>query len=157
MESFAASEHHVVFLGDGPYREQVVAASNAHSNIHWLPPVDPELIVSHVREADVGLCLIEHQLDLSDRLSSPNKLLESLAADVPALCSDLIEARKLLGSLADDWILDDPSQQLPSALARITKSGVRKFRDAWQGTTTWADEVAPLARAYQRLVLTTVT
>lgn len=153
LASFATSDHHVVFLGDGPYREQVVAASIAHSNIHWLAPVDSELIVSHVREADVGLCLIECQLDLSDRLSSPNKLLESLAAGVPALCSDLIEARKLLGLLADDWLLANPSQELTSALARITKSDVQKFRDSWQGTTTWADEVAPLARSYKRLAL----
>jgi hypothetical protein len=77
LQAFSASPHHVVFLGDGPMRTDVVAAGTGHPSIHWLPPVDADLIVAHAREADVGLCLIEEQLDLSDRLSSPNKLMEA--------------------------------------------------------------------------------
>lgn len=150
LSAFSASPHHVVFLGDGYMRGDILAASDQHPNIHWLAPVDPELIVSHVKEADVGLCLIEH-VDLSDRLSSPNKLFESLAGDTPPLCSDLVEARRMLGPLADDWILDDPATDLVSAIARIGKADVLAFRDAWSGLSSWDDEIEPLIQAYRQL------
>ena len=151
LAAFSSSTHHVVFLGDGHLREAVLAECGSHSNIHWLPPVDHNLIVAHVREADVGLCLIEHQLDLSDKLSSPNKLLESLAADTPPLCSDLVEARRLLGPLADKWILSDPTTQLGAALERISKADVEAFRSEWPGATTWDDEIRPLVAAFSLL------
>jgi glycosyltransferase involved in cell wall biosynthesis len=154
LAAFAASAHHVVFLGDGHLRQAVLDASKSHPNIHWLPPVEPELIVAHVKEADVGLSLIEIQLDLSDKLSSPNKLLESLAADTPPLCSDLIEARRLLGPLADSWILSDPSTQLGPAIERIGKADVQEFRSKWSGTTTWEQEIESLVVAYQGLPAT---
>lgn len=151
LAAFSSSVHHVVFLGDGHLREAVVTASVLHANIHWLPPVDPDLIVAHAREADVGLCLIEDQLDLSDRLSSPNKLLESLAADVPPLCSDLIEARRLLGPLAEKWMLADPRTQLAGFLERIVKADVEQFKSTWPGATRWEVEVQPLVDAYRGL------
>jgi len=151
LAAFSSSAHHVVFLGDGHLREAVLAECASHSNIHWLPPVDHDLIVAHVREADVGLCLIECIHDLSDELSSPNKLLESLAANTPPLCSDLVEARRLLGPLANRWILSDPSTQLGGALERIGKADVEAFRSEWPGATTWGDEIQPLVAAYSLL------
>lgn len=152
LEAFSTSPHHVVFLGDGPYRADVEAAGRAHPTIHWVPPVDPELIVAHVREADVGLCLIERQSSLSDRLSSPNKLMEALAAGIPALCTDLVEARRQLGQDADRWVLGDAETELAGALASITKDDCAAFRATWAGVKPWADEVAPLARAVERVV-----
>jgi glycosyltransferase involved in cell wall biosynthesis len=142
LEAFSASPHHVVFLGDGPMRTDVVAAGTGHPSIHWLPPVDADLIVAHAREADVGLCLIEEQLDLSDRLSSPNKLMEALAAHTPALCTDLVEARRALGDLAGTWVLDDVDA-LDEALRRISKSDVAAFRARWPGVPTGRRRCAP--------------
>lgn len=152
LRAFAGTTHHVAFLGDGPHRPDVEAAATAHPNIHWVPPVEPELIVAHVREADVGLCLIERQSSLSDRLSSPNKLMESLAAGIPALCTDLVEARRHLGAQADRWILVDPERELAGALASITKDDVATFRSTWPGVRPWAEEVAPLVQAVRGAV-----
>lgn len=150
LEAFAQSEHYVVFLGDGPFRRQVEEAGAANPNIHWLPPVDHDRIVANVREADVGLCLIDVHQALSDQLSSPNKLLESLAAGIPALCTDLVEARRLLGDLAEGWILGCPAAELGPALARITRADCERFSSAWPGLPLWSDEVAPLPAAIGR-------
>ncbi len=150
LTAFSTSPHHVVFLGDGYLRGEILAVSERHPNIHWLAPVAADLIVAHVREADVGLCLIEH-VDLSDRLSSPNKLFESLAGDTPPLCSDLVEARRMLGPLAEDWILDDPATELGDRIAKIDKKDVSVFRDRWAGLASWDDEIRPLVEAYRRL------
>lgn len=151
LEAFAASPHHVVFLGDGHMRESILAASRIHSNIHWLPPVDADLIVAHVMEADVGLCLIEPH-SLSDRLSSPNKLLESLAAGVPPLCSDLVEARRFLGAFAGLWILSDPAKELPRTLRILSKKDVAEFRSARPELESWETLAKPLINGYGRVL-----
>lgn len=152
LAAFRQSPHHVAFLGDGPYRADVEAASRAHPNIHWVPPVDPELLVAHVREADVGLCLIERQSSLSDRLSSPNKLMEALAAGIPPLCSDLVEARRLLEDAAGDWILTDPPSMLGPALERITKGDCARFAATWRGVPSWDDDVADVVACVDELM-----
>lgn len=152
LEAFSQSSHHVAFLGDGPYRADVEAAGRARPNIHWVPPVDPELLVAHVREADVGLCLIEYQSSLSDRLSSPNKLMEALAAGIPPLCSDLVEARRLLDDAAEEWILTDPPSMLRPALARITKADCARFRASWSGAPGWDEDVADVVARVDELM-----
>lgn len=153
LDAFSASPHHVLFLGDGPLKADVLSAGATRGTIHWMAPVDPALVVAHMREADVGLCLIEEKLDLSDRLSSPNKLMEALAADTPALCTDLVEARRALGAHSGTWVLRDIGD-LPEALERLSKSDVAQFRATWSGAPSWADEVRPLVEAYRGLVAT---
>lgn len=151
LDAFSRTGHHVAFLGEGHLRSDVTAYAGRFPNIHWVPPVEPQLIVAHVREADVGLCLIEHQLSLSDRLSSPNKLLEALAAGIPALCTDLVEARRHMGAQAPAWIIENPRTDLEAALDRISKEDVLAFRAKWPGLHDWAAEIAPLQQAYRGL------
>ena len=152
LDAFEGSPHHVVFLGEGPLHERVLAAGARSANIHWMAPVAPELLVAHVRECDVGLCLIEEQVSLSDRLSSPNKLMEALAAGIPPLCSDLVEARRLLGDAAGEWILTDPPSMLRPALERITKADCARFRASWTGVPSWDEDVADVVARVDELM-----
>lgn len=147
LETFREqSRAHVVFLGAGPLYGLVRAAADESPVVHWLPPVAPDLVVSYVSEADVALCLIE--LDsLSYRLSSPNKLFEGLAVGVPVLCTDLAEARVLLGDHADEWILGNVPRDLSAAIRRIDASNARYFKDTWGGLCTWDEEAASYVAA----------
>lgn len=142
---------HLVFLGDGALRPQVEEAAAAHANIHWLPPVAPEEVVAHVRGADVGLCLIEHAC-LSMALSTPNKLMEALKAGIPPLCSDLVEARRLLGEAAETWVLTDPVRELDAAIERITVEDVRRFRESPPRIPTWEEQAGALVAAYETAI-----
>lgn len=156
LQVFASSRHHVVFLGDGhamePHvKEMVISATEEHENIHWLPAIPHDLIVDTIRSADIGLCLIEGQVDLSDHLSSPNKLFEYLAARLPPLCSDLPIARAELGDLAETWIVKDPARELAAVVQGISRADVDRFRESWQGLSTWDQEVADLLTAYRSL------
>ncbi len=152
LEAFAAAPHHVVFLGDGRLRKFVEEYASRHSNIHWMAPVESDLIVAHIREADVGLCLIEIETGLSAYLSTPNKLMESLLADRPALCTPLVEVERLLGPSRSSWILTDPQSQLSDALDRITKESVAEFIENWPGLGTWDDEMRGLIAEYSALI-----
>lgn len=140
---------HIAFLGDGVLRPQVEAAAESAPNIHLLPIVPPDSVVSVVRGADVGICLIEY-VSLSDELSTPNKLMEALAAGIPPLSSDLVEARRLLGpDLSKIWILDSPAEQLGAALERISTRDVEEFKGQWQGIPTWEAQAVDLVEAYR--------
>ena len=140
---------HVVFLGDGALRPEVERAAEEFPNIHWLPSVAPDEVVAHVRGADVGLCLIEHSC-LSMALSTPNKLMEALKAGIPPLCSDLVEARRILGDSARTWVLEDPSSQLESAIARITPADVERFKADPPKILTWDEQAVSLVASYAR-------
>ncbi|MBL5974859.1 MAG: glycosyl transferase family 1 [Candidatus Leucobacter sulfamidivorax] len=150
LETFAANPRvHIAFLGDGYLRPEVEQAAAAHPNIHLLPLVAPEEVVSVVRGADAGFCLVEH-VSLSDKLSTPNKLMECLAAGVPPLCSDIEEARRRLGpELSRTWILDSPEEQLHAALERIGQQDIAEFKRQWRGITGWEDQAAELVDAYR--------
>lgn len=150
LETFSKNPAvHLAFLGDGYLRPQVEQFSENYPNIHLLPIVHPERVVSVVRGADVGICLIEH-VSLSDELSTPNKLMEALAANIPPLSSNLVETRRLLGpQLGPTWILEDPVHQLDAALSRISRDNVNEFKRQWQGIPSWDAQASDLVAAYE--------
>lgn len=154
LETFAAAKHaHIAFLGEGNLKPEVERAVATHSNIHLLSIVPPEDVVSVVRGADAGLCLIEY-VSLSDELSTPNKLMECLAAGIPPLSSSLVEARRLLGSeLSKTWILETPETQLSAALERIGPGEIAEFKSRWHGIPTWDSQAIGLIQAYQKALV----
>ena len=119
-----------------------------HPNIHLLPIVPPDEVVSVTRGADAGLCVIEY-VSLSDRLSTPNKLMEAWVAGIPPLSSDLIEARRLLGPvLSETWVLADPERELGEALDRIGEKEIAEFAEHWHRVPDWDEQVTDLVEAY---------
>lgn len=151
LRTFGAIPHaHLAFLGDGQLRPEVEQAAAVHSNIHLLPLVSPDEVVGMLRGADVSLCLIEY-VSLSDELSTPNKLMESLAAGVPPVSSDLVEVRRYLGpELAQTWIVDDPERHLAEAIESVSMADIEAFRAKAPRIPSWEGQVAHLVDAYER-------
>ena len=77
----------VVFLGYGPLTKELKDKSEQFRNIHVHDAVEHEKVVSIVRTADVGLCLIQN-ISLSDYYSLPNKLFEYCFSGIPVLASN---------------------------------------------------------------------
>lgn len=154
IDAFASRPNlHLLFLGSGALQETVNGAVRQFPNIHALPPVASNSVVGQMRDADVGLCLLETGNSLNMKLATPNKLFEALCANTPALTSDMIEARHILGELSGTWVLENPKDELGAALERITKADVAHFRSAWSESLVWDDQVKPLIDGYRRLVL----
>lgn len=92
------ADAHLVFLGYGPLRNelQVRAGDPAFGGrIHVLPAVPPEVLADWVASADVGV-MPNQPRTLNERLSTPNKLFESLAVGLPVVSSDFPERRRIV-------------------------------------------------------------
>lgn len=155
---------HVVFLGFGPLRDELEAraAQVRHGGrLHVLPAVSPNELPSWVASADVGV-MPNQPLSENERLSSPNKLFESIAVGLPVVSADYPERRRV--------VLDDPEGPLgamcdptdPASIASAIRSileldnaerddlrerCLRAARERWN----WEHEVAGLLELYADL------
>ena len=92
----------LVLMGSGPVEAQLRARADEHlaepavgRRLHFLPPVPPEDLLEWVASADVGV-MVNQPRTLNERLSTPNKLFESLAAGLPVVSSDFPERRRII-------------------------------------------------------------
>lgn len=156
-------EHaHLVFLGyRAGFIEPLLADPRLAGRIHHLPAVPPGDVTAWVAGADVDVMAIL-PVDLNSRLSTPNKLFESLAAGVPVVSSDLPTRRMVildqergpLGALCDPLspasiavalrsILDLPPVERDAFRARV----LRAAHERWN----WETESAGLVGLYAEL------
>ncbi len=153
---------HLVFLG---YRvhmiDAILADARLAGRVHYLPAVEPAEVVAWVAGADVDVMAIL-PADENSRLSTPNKLFESLAAGVPVVSSDLPERRRIimedpggpLGALCDPV---DPASiaaairliidVAPAGRADLRARCLRAAHQRWN----WETEGAKLVRLYAEL------
>jgi glycosyltransferase involved in cell wall biosynthesis len=84
---------HIVFLGYGLLKEEMMKSADNYPNIHVHDAVPHEEVVPIAKSADVGLCFIQN-ISLSDYYCLPNKLFEYAFAQIPMLASnfpDIVE------------------------------------------------------------------
>ena len=97
---------HLVFLGFGPMKEQLeqeAADPTYGGRLHVVAGVKPDVLNEWVSSADVG-AMPNQPVNLNERLSTPNKLFESLAAGIPVVLSDFPERHRI--------VMDDPDGPL---------------------------------------------
>jgi glycosyltransferase involved in cell wall biosynthesis len=117
-------EAHLVFMGYGPLRDELsarAAAPGVRGRIHVLPAVPPDVLADWVACADVGV-MPNQPRTLNERLSTPNKLFESLAVGLPVVSSDFPERRRIIMEDPDGPLgaVCDPTD--PAALAAAIRS-----------------------------------
>jgi glycosyltransferase involved in cell wall biosynthesis len=89
---------HLVFLGYGPLEATLRAAAAEPAlagRVHVLKAVAPDVLDRWVSGADVGMCTVLPST-LNHRISTPNKLFESIGAGVPVVASDFATMREIL-------------------------------------------------------------
>lgn len=158
-------EHaHAVFLGYGtlePELRAMAADPRYGGRLHVLEAVSPDVLPGWVGSADVGVMPIQAST-LNHRLSSPNKLFESLATGLPVVVSDFREMRRIvledpdgpLGAVCDPA---DPASVAsairsileldPAARDDLRARCLRAAHERWN----WETESARLAALYEEL------
>jgi len=97
---------HAVFLGYGSLEatlREMAEDQRFGGRLRVLKAVHPDVLPAWVASADVGVMAIQAST-LNHRLSSPNKLFESIGTGLPVVVSDFVEMRRI--------VLDDPDGPL---------------------------------------------
>ena len=122
----------IVIMGGGVMEarlRELAAASAARERIHFLPPVPPAEVLEWVASADVGV-MPNQPTTLNERLSTPNKLFECLAAGTPVVSSDFPERRRIIDGDPDGPLgrVCDPTSpaSIAAAIREILELAPRK-------------------------------
>jgi glycosyltransferase involved in cell wall biosynthesis len=151
----------LVFLGRGTLHaslDTAAATGEWSGRLAVLPVVDPDDLLPWVAGADVSACLIE-PTSLNNRLASPNKLFQAIAAGVPVLGSDFGPIREDIerygvGATADATdpvairlalrrLLDLPDAEFDALRVNARRAHVEELN--------WEREAARLLAVYERL------
>jgi glycosyltransferase involved in cell wall biosynthesis len=153
---------HGVYLGFGSRRSMLTAMAGDPrygGRIHVLDVVPPDELEPWVASADVDVVAIQ-PTTLNHRLSTPNKLFESLAAGVPVVVSDFPEMREIVladptGPLGAVCRPDDPVD-VARAIASIVEQPAAEREvlrarclAAGHARWNWETEVAGLVDLYR--------
>lgn len=148
-----------VFLGYGPLRpaiERAMASPPLRDRLYLAGPAKPADLLEWVASADVSVACIQPTCE-SYRLSSPNKLFESLAAGTPVVGSRLPEFERVIGTDGSVGALVDPAspESLGRAIRRILElppeqyeAMRRRARRLALETYNWEIESQKLLRLY---------
>ena len=152
LEIFKDLKSRILFLGYGPLVNKVKDFENNYSNIHYHEAVEPDLLISLIQEADVGLCLVE-RVSLSDYFCLPNKLFEYAFAGLPVIASDFPDIKFLvekydLGFCCDSGSIKDVKKNIEryESIIKISKNDVSKLHDL-----SWQKQELNLINVYRRL------
>ena len=156
---------HLVFLGYGPLEPtlRAAAANPAYGGrVHVLEAVSPEVLDRWVSGADVGMCTVLPST-LNHRISTPNKLFESIGAGVPVIASDFPTMRNIvlgdpdgpLGAVCDPTNARDVATAMHSILsmspgdrAALRARCIRAAAARWN----WEIQSERLIKLYEELV-----
>jgi glycosyltransferase involved in cell wall biosynthesis len=159
---------HLVFLGYGPLEPtlRAAAANPAYGGrVHVLEAVSPEVLDRWVSGADVGMCTVLPST-LNHRISTPNKLFESIGAGVPVIASDFATMRNIvlgdpdgpLGAVCDPTNSREVATAIHSILsmspgdrAALRARCIRAAAARWN----WEAQAAHLTELYRSLPPTT--
>jgi glycosyltransferase involved in cell wall biosynthesis len=151
-----------VFLGYGELRSVLERAGEEpplRGRLFVLDAVDPADLLAWVSSADVSVVCIQPAC-LSYRLSSPNKMFESLAAGTPVVASRLPEIERVIGAEGRLGRLVEPNRpdQIAAAIRALldlppgeATEMRHRCRRAALDTYNWEREAAKLLALYDSL------
>ena len=155
---------HLVLLGFGPLEGDLQARARearAAGRIHVLAAVPPDQLAEWVAAADMG-AMPNQPRTANERLSTPNKLFESLAVGLPVVSSDFPERRSIviddpdgpLGALCDPTDIRSIAAAIrsildldPGARLDLRARCLRAAHERWN----WETESAKLVALYASL------
>ncbi len=154
----------LVAMGDGPLRpalERLAGEPRMEGRLHLLPPVLPAELMGWIAAADVG-AMVNQPVSRNERISTPNKLFECLAAGVPVVSSDFPARRRIivddpdgpLGAVCDPTDPDAIAAALREVLDRPAEAVAdlrRRVLAAAHARWTWEGQAATLLDVYGRL------
>lgn len=151
----------IVFLGSGILKESLlknIQIQNLRDKVLLIDPVAPKDIIATIKGADLGISLIEN-VSKSYYYSSPNKLFQYIAAEIPVLGSNFPEFKKVILSDKIGQVVDpDKTKIIAGKIIEMVKPiNQRKYRQNLKGLLAkkynWDLEAEKLLQFYEKLIL----
>lgn len=127
---YLPSDIHIIFLGYGPISVNV--SQSKYKNVHYLQPVDQEILQHHIKESN--LIIIPYvALDINQLLCAPNRLFDALSTQTPLLINQRIAS---ISRLVDQFNVGyscemQSPQQIAEGILHVIKSE-SVYRKAYQ-------------------------
>lgn len=146
---------HIVFMGYGPLTQTIQDHAHKHHNIHFLPAVSHEQIISYTAGADIGFSLIENTC-LSYYYCLPNKLFEYVLAGIPCIVSDFPDMRNFVEQHRCGWITAVDEASVYTLIKSITNTECSQKKQQIEQVQQddhfgWQKEKQVLLYVYQNL------
>lgn len=124
MDQPGLESAHLVYLGNGPLHDVLAGLAadlRFRGRIHLVGAVPPDDLPDWICRADVG-AMPNQPSNLNERLSTPNKLFESIAVGLPVVSSDFPARRRIVADDPDGPLgaLCDPTD--PRAIGAAIRS-----------------------------------
>lgn len=144
------SRSHIVFIGFGKLYQTIFEMSIEYNNIHLHEAVPHEDVVSILKSADVGLCLIEN-ISLSDYYSLPNKFFEYAFSGLYILSSNFPELKIYLEKYKLGITTELQIENLKTSIIQIS-SLVKHSKSEEISDLTWENQSKALSNYYKNLL-----
>lgn len=142
---------HVVFVGSGQFENLITKYSSIYSNIHLHEPVCHENVVSLVKSADWGLCLLENA-SLSDYYSLPNKIFEYSFANLKIIASNFPEIEKMVNNFSLGYTCEPDFDSLLDIVSFISANNP-KLKNKDISELSWDNQAVKLKNIYKSEIL----
>lgn len=150
---------HLVFLGEGRMESELrdlARSQGLEGVVHFLKPVPVANLIPTMQGADLGAVLMVADCK-SHYLVLPNKLLESIAAGLPVVASDLPEIASLvqtyeIGVLCQPQDPKDITRAIEEALVPERYGAFKANLKQAQEELNWEKESQKLADLYLHLI-----
>lgn len=118
------AKKHVVFIGYGDLVSEIRESSENFNNIHMQDPIEPNLITDYISAADVGLSLLED--NLNHRLTMPNKIFQYLNSNIPVIVNTNVECINIVKEFDCGWIVNNEISKIKTLIENITLDDISK-------------------------------
>lgn len=143
--------YHFATLGYGdlvPFMEQAAARL---PNVHHHAAVPSKQVTSFIRDADVGICLIE-DVSMNHRLTLPNKLFETRHGGLAALVSDLPAIADFIDTFGGGWKVKPDVDSVVACLRTIDHQAINDVMATAKPIPTWDVDKAVLLAETRRIL-----
>lgn len=141
---FVNQSIHLVLIGDGPLKKELITISKKLNNVHFIPTVKQKELIYYTVSADIGVLLIE-ATNKSKELTLPNKVFEYMNAGIPYVTNNRPEALKIIYKYNCGFVFSDKNpksigQQFQEVIKLDLKSIGLNGKKAIQNHFLWQND-----------------
>ena len=118
----------MLVVNDADYHKRIVSLAEKRKNVHVIPPVPMQEIVSTINHYDIGLFLVP-PTNFNLEFTLPNKLFEFIQARLAVAIGPSVEMRKIVEKYACGIVAKDfDPLSLAQELNRLTSEELTRFK-----------------------------